>query len=111
MTRQQNLRDTITLDGNFQTACQRYAHQGGSSAAIAAAAMRVIGDDFADAISIDPEGLIAVLDLARQIWEGEELANWMHTPQPRWEDRSPIQMCAQMLADDVLEVLEGIEVR
>lgn len=108
--RQTMLRDAITLDDNFQAACQRYHHAGGSSMAIAAAAMRVIGDDFAEAIAIDPEGLIWLINIARQIWEGEELAAWMLTPQARWEDFSPLQMCAQTRADDVLDVLEQIEV-
>lgn len=34
-------RDRIMHDADFQAACQRYAHEGGSSAAIASAALRV----------------------------------------------------------------------
>lgn len=37
-----DLRDRITHDASFQTACQRYAHGNGSSAAIAAAALKAL---------------------------------------------------------------------
>ena len=36
------LREMVMYDTKFQAACQRYAHSGGSSEAIAAAAVEVI---------------------------------------------------------------------
>lgn len=36
------MRDIITESDDFQNACQRYHHDGGSSAAIAAACLRVM---------------------------------------------------------------------
>ena len=38
-------RDRITMDARFQSACQRYAHGNGSSAAIASAALAAITSD------------------------------------------------------------------
>lgn len=38
-------RDRIMLDARFQSACQRYAHGNGSSAAIASAALAALTSD------------------------------------------------------------------
>lgn len=65
---------------------------------------------FKQALATDPEGLTEVIDLARQIWKGEELAAWMTTPNPRFADTSPIERCGiEDGADDVLDFLALIE--
>jgi hypothetical protein len=110
-------RDQIELNLAFQAACQDYAHHGGSSGRIASAAVRALGTPFENAVALDPEGLIAVIELARRIWEGEELAEWLTTPQSRFEGcKSPLEMCGVIGsdpdgsgADDVMDVLEQIE--
>lgn len=59
------------------------------------------------AIKADLEGLIAVLDLASQVWpQRERLVWWLTTPQMRWQAQSPLQMIAGGLSDDVLAALE-----
>lgn len=63
---------------------------------------------FEAAVRADVEGLIAVLDLARQIWpEPDKLVWWLTTPQMRWQAQTPMQMIAGGLADDVIEVLNN----
>lgn len=58
------------------------------------------------AIKADVEGLIDVLDLARQVWpDPAKLVWWLTTPQMRWQAQSPLQMIAGHCADDVLDVL------
>lgn len=58
------------------------------------------------AIRADVEGMIAVLDLARQVWpDPAKLIWWLTTPQMRWQAQTPLQMIAGGLADDVLDVL------
>lgn len=61
---------------------------------------------FEAALRADVEGLISVLDLARQVWpEPDKLVWWLNTPQMRWQAQSPLQMIAGHCADDVLVVL------
>lgn len=63
---------------------------------------------FEAACLADPEGLIDVIDLARQIWpHPPQLVSWLTAPQARWQMQTPLQMVAGGLADDVLDVLDG----
>lgn len=104
------LRDQIVINDVFQRACQRYAHGNGSSGAIASAAILATSDHFYNAVALDPEGLIGVIDLARQIWEGDELAEWLLTPSLKFAGHSPLERCGVANgADDVLDFLEVIE--
>jgi hypothetical protein len=62
---------------------------------------------FESALLADVEGLIAVLDLARQVWPDDPpaLLRWLTNPQARWQLQTPLQMIAGHCADDVLDVL------
>lgn len=61
------MRERITHNQDFQSACQRYAHDGGSSAAIAAAALRAIGGaDLYDQLFLARD---EVADTRRSIFE------------------------------------------
>ena len=62
-----DLRDKVMYDPAFQAACQRYAHGNGSSAAIAASAIRIITAGIANMTATDDELLrvkCAVMEIA-----------------------------------------------
>lgn len=61
---------------------------------------------YESAIRADVQGLVEVLDLARQVWpDSDKLICWLTSPQMRWQAQTPLQMIAGGLADDVLDVL------
>lgn len=65
---------------------------------------------FEEAIETDVEGVIAALDLARQLWEPDDMVKWFKTPQSRWNGESPLaRIVSDGCADDVTEVLENTE--
>jgi len=68
-------------------------------------------DKFRDALAVDPQGFIDIVEMGHQIWEPAELARWLETPQRRWDGLSPIDLITAERADDVLDVLEHFEVR
>ena len=64
---------------------------------------------FEDAVEADVEGLIAILDTARQIWEPADLVKWLKAPQRRWSNQSPLSLIATNRTDEVQDVIDGLE--
>ena len=51
------------------------------------------------ALYMDPEGFMAVVDMALQVWRPVEMVRWLETPQRRWDGKSPIDLIATAIAE------------
>lgn len=58
----------------------------------------------------DPDGFVAVFQIAAQLWEGDDIEKWLLAPQSRWGGNTSMDLIGDGRADDILDWLETMEI-